>query len=206
MKVLKLIVNTKSEKISYFNRIQFISNISKIFKKYKITFQKCLLIIDKNIPTKKINIIKKNFKNKNIFLYKFNATETNKNQKSIDKIVEILLKKNFSRQDCIISIGGGITGDISGYAASLFKRGIQFVNIPTTLLAQVDSSIGGKTGINTKYGKNLIGSFYQPKLVISDINFLKTLPKREIICGYGEILKHSLISKKKFFKIFKQKF
>ena len=89
---------------------------------------------------------------------------------------------------------------MGGYAASLFKRGLQFINIPTTLLAQVDSSIGGKTGINTKHGKNLIGSFYQPKLVISDINFLKTLPKREIICGYGEILKHSLISKKKFFK------
>ena len=87
---------------------------------------------------------------------------------------------------------------LRGYAASLFKRGLQFINIPTTLLAQVDSSIGGKTGINTKYGKNLIGSFYQPKLVISDINFLKTLPKREIICGYGEILKHSLISEKNF--------
>ena len=80
------------------------------------------------------------------------------------------------------------------------KEVLKFINIPTTLLSQVDSSIGGKTGINTKYGKNLIGSFYQPKLVISDINFLKTLPKREIICGYAEILKHSLISKKKFFK------
>jgi 3-dehydroquinate synthase len=97
----------------------------------------------------------------------------------------------------LISIGGGITGDLSGFAASLFKRGLQFINIPTTLLSQVDSSIGGKTGINTKYGKNLVGSFYQPKLVISDINFLKTLPRREIICGYGEILKHSLIANKK---------
>ena len=84
-------------------------------------------------------------------------------------------------------------------AASLFKRGLKFINIPTTLLAQVNSSIGGKTGVNTKHGKNLIGSFYQPQLVISDIDFLKTLPKREIICGYGEILKHSLISNKKFF-------
>ena len=71
----------------------------------------------------------------------------------------------------MIAIGGGITGDISGFAASLYKRGLQFINIPTTLLAQVDSSIGGKTGVNTKYGKNLIGSFYQPKLVISDVSF-----------------------------------
>jgi 3-dehydroquinate synthase/shikimate kinase/3-dehydroquinate synthase len=81
----------------------------------------------------------------------------------------------------------------------LFKRGLKFINVPTTLLSQVDSSIGGKTGVNTKYGKNLIGSFYQPHLVISDIQFLKTLPKREIICGYGEILKHSLIADKKIF-------
>tara|TARA_A100001234_G_scaffold43319_1_gene35608 strand:+ start:1620 stop:2726 length:1107 start_codon:yes stop_codon:yes gene_type:complete len=206
MKVLKLIVNTKSERYPILIGSYLLPNMSKIFKKYHITFQKCLLIIDKNIPTKKINIIKKSLKNKNIFLHKFSATETNKNQKSIDKILEILLKKNFSRQDCIISIGGGITGDISGYAASLFKRGIQFVNVPSTLLAQVDSSIGGKTGINTSYGKNLIGSFYQPKLVISDIDFLKTLPEREIICGYGEILKHSIISKKVFFKFLNENF
>ena len=91
----------------------------------------------------------------------------------------------------MISIGGGIVGEIGGFAASLFKRGLKFINIPTTLLSQVDSSIGGKTGVNNAYGKNLIGSFYQPKLVVSDIDFLKTLPKREVICGYGEILKHS---------------
>jgi 3-dehydroquinate synthase/shikimate kinase/3-dehydroquinate synthase len=108
--------------------------------------------------------------------------------------LDILLTKNFSREDCVISIGGGITGDVSGFAASLFKRGLKFINIPTTLLSQVDSSIGGKTGVNTKFGKNLIGSFYQPNLVISDVQFLKTLPKRELICGYGEILKHSLIA------------
>ena len=112
--------------------------------------------------------------------------------------MDILLTKNFSREDCVISIGGGITGDISGFAASLFKRGLKFINIPTTLLSQVDSSIGGKTGVNTKFGKNLIGSFYQPNLVISDVQFLKTLPKRELICGYGEILKHSLIANKSF--------
>ena len=99
----------------------------------------------------------------------------------------------------MISVGGGITGDISGFAASLFKRGLKFINIPTTLLSQVDSSIGGKTGVNTKYGKNLVGSFYQPNLVISDTEFLKTLPNREIVCGYGEILKHSIIGNKKFY-------
>ena len=123
----------------------------------------------------------------------------NKNQKTVNRLLDILLKNNFHRNDYLISIGGGITGDISSYAASIFKRGIKFINIPTTLLAQVDASIGGKTGINSKYGKNLIGTFYQPNLVISDTTFLKSLPKREIICGYAEILKHSLIMNKKFF-------
>ena len=143
--------------------------------------------------------IKKSLNKKKIYIYFFRANEINKNQNNVNKILDILLNKNFSRQDCLISIGGGITGDISGFAASLFKRGLKFINIPTTLLSQVDSSIGGKTGVNTKYGKNLIGSFYQPNLVISDIQFLKTLPKREIVCGYGEILKHSLIANKNFY-------
>ena len=115
--------------------------------------------------------------------------------KKINMILNILLKNEFLRKDCLITIGGGITGDIGAFAASIFKRGLKFINIPTTLLAQVDSSIGGKTGINTKFGKNLIGSFYQPRLVISDMAFLKTLPKRELICGYGEILKTLFNSK-----------
>ena len=107
-----------------------------------------------------------------------------------------MLKINFSRDDCLVAVGGGITGDITAYTASLFKRGINFINVPTTLLSQVDSAIGGKTGVNTKNGKNLIGTFYQPKMVISDTNFLKSLSRREIVCGYAEILKHSLISNK----------
>lgn len=199
MKIHKLIVNTKSEKYPIIIGSNLATNLLKITKRYSIKFQKCLIIVDTNVPKKNVNFIKKSLKTKKIFFHYLKATEKNKNQNNTNKILEILLKKNFSRQDCLITIGGGITGDIGGYAASLFKRGLQFINVPTTLLAQVDSSIGGKTGVNTKYGKNLIGSFYQPKLVISDINFLKTLPKREIVCGYAEILKHSLISKKKFF-------
>ena len=88
--------------------------------------------------------------------------------------------------------------------ASIFKRGINFINIPTTLLAQVDSAIGGKTGVNSEHGKNLIGSFYQPKLVINDTSFLTSLPKKEMICGYAEILKHSIIKDKSFFNWLKK--
>ena len=206
MKMKRLIVKANQEKYPIFIGTGLISNLKKIIKSEKINFIKCLLVLDKNVPKKKIDIIRKKLKGKKLFIIHINANEKNKNQKTTNEILEILLDKNFSREDILISIGGGITGDISGYAASLFKRGLKFINIPTTLLAQVDSSIGGKTGVNTKQGKNLIGSFYQPKLVISDTDFLNTLPKREIICGYGEILKHSLISNKKFFLFLNKNF
>jgi len=199
MKATKLKIKTKTQEYPIIIGSNLVGNISKIFKDNSINFKKCLLVIDKNITKKAIYKIRKSLDKKKIFIFLFEASEVNKNQKNVDKILDILLNKNFSRDDCLISIGGGITGDISGFAASLFKRGLKFINIPTTLLSQVDSSIGGKTGVNTKYGKNLIGSFYQPNLVISDIQFLKTLPEREIICGYGEILKHSLIANKEFF-------
>ena len=199
MKQNKLNIKTKNEKYPIIIGSNLTSNISKIFKLNSIDFEKCLIIIDKNIPRKFILKIRKSLKNKQLYALFFNASEKNKNLNSVNKILEILLRKNFSRNDCLISLGGGITGDVSGFAASLFKRGLKFVNIPTTLLAQVDSSIGGKTGVNSKHGKNLIGSFYQPSLVLSDTQFLKSLSKRQIICGYGEVLKHSLIDNKKFF-------
>ena len=199
MKPTKLNIVTKTEKYPIIIGSNLTSSISKIFKSNSIDFDKCLIVVDKNVPKKFVSNIKKSLKNKSIFVLFFNASEKNKNINSVNKILEVLLNKNFSRNDVLISLGGGITGDVSGFAASLFKRGLKFANIPTTLLAQVDSSIGGKTGVNSKYGKNLIGSFYQPSLVLSDIQFLKSLSKREIICGYGEILKHSLIDNKKFF-------
>ena len=104
----------------------------------------------------------------------------------------------------MIGFGGGITGDVASFVASIYKRGINFINIPTTLLAQVDSAIGGKTGVNSNFGKNLIGSFYQPRLVIIDTIFLKSLPKKEMVCGYAEILKHSIIKDKLFFDWLKE--
>ena len=200
MNLIKLQVKTNSQKYSIIIGNNVINKITKILKENSINFNQCLIVVDNKVPKKLIKKILKLLPKNKTTIYFFTASEANKNQKSINKILSILLKKNFNRNDCLLAIGGGITGDISGFAASIFKRGIQFVNMPTTLLSQVDSSIGGKTGINTKYGKNLIGAFYQPSLVISDINFLKTLPKREIICGYGEILKHALIADKKFFK------
>ena len=199
MKPIKLTVKTKSEIYPIIIGQNIIKDLSKYFNRNSITFNQCLLIVDSKVPNRMVFKITKSLKRKKIFKFFFDASEKNKSQISINKILQILLYKNFSRQDCIISIGGGITGDVSGFAASLYKRGLQFINLPTTLLSQVDSSIGGKTCINKKEGKNLIGSFYQPKIVISDTEFLKSLPKREIICGYGEIFKHSLILNKTFY-------
>ena len=199
MNLIKLKVKTGNQKYPIFIGNNILSKLKKILKENLINFNQCLIVADKNVPKKLINKVLDSFPKKKILLHYFDSSEKNKNQKSIDNILSILLRKNFNRNDCVISIGGGITGDVSGFAASMFKRGLKFINIPTTLLSQVDSSIGGKTGVNTKYGKNLIGAFYQPSLVISDIIFLKSLPKREIICGYGEILKHAIIADKKFF-------
>ena len=199
MSLIKLYIKTENQKYPIFIGNNILNKLKNILKENSINFNQCLIIADKNVPKKLIDKVLNSLPKRKISLHYFSSTEKNKNQKSIDNILSILLSKNFSRNDCVISIGGGITGDISGFAASTFKRGLKFINIPTTLLSQVDSSIGGKTGINTKYGKNLIGTFYQPSLVISDIIFLKSLPKREIICGYGEILKHAIIADKKFF-------
>ena len=198
MSTIKLQINTKDNKYPILIGTGLITKLSKLFNNNSIKFEKCLLIIDSKVPKHLIKKILKSLPKKQIITHIFNANEKNKNQSSVNRILTILLKKNFHRNDCLISIGGGITGDVAGFAASIFKRGIKFINIPTTLLAMVDSSLGGKTAINM-HAKNLIGSFYQPSLVISDSKFLKSLPKREIICGYAEILKHSLISNKKFF-------
>ena len=199
MKQTKLKVQTKNGGYPIIIGTNLSRKLSKIFISNQINFNKCFLLIDKKINKKTVKELVKSIKQKKIVL-EFNPSEKNKNIFSVIKILNVLQKNNFNRNDCLITIGGGITGDTGGFAASLYKRGLKFVNIPTTLLAQVDSSVGGKTGVNTNYGKNLIGSFYQPNLVLADTTFLKTLPRREIICGYAEILKHSLISKKQSFE------
>ncbi len=199
MKNIKLIVKTATKKYPIIIGSNIIKNINNLLNLSKLKFEKILIVYDTKVPKQKLNIIKKKLKSKKKIIYYFVASEKNKNFKSVDLILNNLFKNNFNRNDCILSLGGGITGDVSGFAASIYKRGINFVNIPTTLLSQVDSSIGGKTGVNNSYGKNLIGSFMQPNIVISDITFLNSLSKREMYCGYGEILKHAIINNKKTF-------
>jgi 3-dehydroquinate synthase len=127
------------------------------------------------------------------------AGEDQKSFSGLEAVLNSLFKAGLDRSDLLIAFGGGVIGDLAGFAASIYKRGLPFVQIPTTLLAQVDSSVGGKTAINNAYGKNLIGAFYQPKAVIADTDVLSTLPPREIKAGYAEILKYGLLGDKGFF-------
>ena len=122
-----------------------------------------------------------------------------KNAESLNYIYNELLKNRCERSTTLVALGGGVIGDLTGYAAATFLRGVPFIQIPTTLLSQVDSSVGGKTGINHPLGKNMIGAFYQPKLVLADIDTLNTLPQRELSAGMAEIIKYGLIRDKDFF-------
>lgn len=127
------------------------------------------------------------------------AGEAQKSFDGLQAVLDGLFKAEFDRRDTVIAFGGGVIGDLTGFAASIFKRGCQFIQIPTTLLAQVDSSVGGKTAINSAYGKNLIGAFYQPQLVLADTSVLSTLPERELKAGYAEVVKYGLLGDRKFF-------
>ncbi|MEQ9317361.1 MAG: 3-dehydroquinate synthase, partial [Henriciella sp.] len=119
---------------------------------------------------------------------------------TLGEVLDWLLSEGAGRDDVLVALGGGIVGDLTGLAASLMKRGMKFVQVPTTLLAQVDSSVGGKTAVNASRGKNLIGAFYQPQLVLADTSVLSTLPKRERLAGYAEIVKYALIDDPDFFE------
>lgn len=151
----------------------------------------CFYIVDSNIYKIYTDRFKNLFTDKNCFV--LNATEEFKSFESIYKIYDFLLENNADRSSYIIVIGGGITGDTGSFAASTFMRGTRLIHVPTTLLAMVDSSIGGKTGVNYKKYKNFIGSFYEPEQVITTSKFLSTLKKEDILSGMGEVLKYAII-------------
>jgi len=127
------------------------------------------------------------------------AGEATKGWAGLSRAVEWLLEAKVERRDVVIALGGGVIGDLGGFAAAILRRGVRFVQVPTTLLAQVDSSVGGKTGINTAQGKNLVGAFHQPALVLADTGLLDTLPRRDLLAGYGEVVKYGLLGDAEFF-------
>ncbi len=171
-------------------------------------------LLKKHISNKKVAIIT-NDKIAPLYLEKISNTlsvekeiipiilpdgEVFKNFETLNLIYDTLLKNKANRQITLIALGGGVIGDITGFAAATFMRGVDFIQIPSTLLSQVDSSVGGKTGINHPLGKNMIGAFYQPKCVIADINLLETLPDKELSAGLAEVIKYGLIRDSSFFE------
>ena len=167
-------------------------SLNKIIDKKK--YSKIFLLVDENTEKFCLNIFK-NKSNLNPNLIKIDSGDENKNIHTCIKIWNSLINFNADRKSLMINLGGGVITDIGGFSANTFNRGIDFVNIPTTLLSIVDASVGSKTGINHNNIKNKIGTFYDPKLVIIDVEYLNTLEQRQINSGYCEIFKHSLISK-----------
>ena len=171
----KMIVDIKTNK--WANRYAIITD-SKVKKLYGEKLQKIL---------EKVGV--------QTILISFTHGERHKNFETVQTILETLFKEGFHRDDGVIALGGGVVGDIAGFVASLYMRGMPYIQIPTTLLAMVDSSVGGKTGVDTKWGKNLIGSFYNPKAVYIKPSYLQTLPKKQLRNGFAEIIKYGVIAR-----------
>jgi 3-dehydroquinate synthase len=166
----------------------------------KLSFDKKVAIVtNPKISGLWLEYLLKNLEAKEVYVITVNDGEQYKNMQSVEHILNNLFDARFDRSSLLIAFGGGVIGDMTGFCASLYQRGIDFIQIPTTLLSQVDASVGGKTGVNNAYGKNLIGAFYQPKAVYIDTNFLSTLPKREFGAGVAEIIKMAVMFDKEFF-------
>jgi len=161
---------------------------------------KVAIITNPKVAGLHINYLTNKLKAKELHIITLPDGEEYKNFESVNYALDRLFDAKFDRNSTLIAFGGGVIGDMTGFIASIFLRGIKFIQIPTTLLAMVDSSVGGKTGINNKYGKNLIGSFYQPEAVYIDTYFLKTLEKREFAAGMAEIIKMAVMFDKEFFE------
>ena len=168
--------------------ITLFSNYIKDLKGDKVA-----IISDSNVDALYGGLLDKALLNKKVYEYTFKAGENSKNANTYIEILNFLAKNQFKRNDTIIALGGGVTGDLAGFVAGTYMRGINLIMVPTTLLSMVDSSVGGKTAINLDSGKNLAGVFYQPSLVYIALDFLKTLPKREILSGMGEVIKYAFL-------------
>jgi 3-dehydroquinate synthase len=198
MKKIKVLKGKNSYYVISATFEQFFREIAR-----KGLFENILYVIDENVFNKhgeritKLAGVKKN--GNNIFIMP--SGEKNKSVEQYYNILSHLSDNNYGRDSLISAIGGGVTGDIAGFAASTYMRGIQLVHVPTTLLAMVDSSIGGKTGINFNDRKNIVGTFYQPEFVLVDYSFLNTLPESELLSGAGEILKYAYLADKHFYSL-----
>ena len=184
--------------------IRFEKNFSYLAEEIsKLGFvgHKLCVVTDSNVAPLYLEAVKNALKEKFDQVYEFviPAGEQNKTLDNIKKLYEYLILNRFERKDCLVALGGGVIGDMTGYAAATYLRGIDFVQVPTTLLSQVDSSIGGKTGVDFDSYKNMVGAFHMPRLVYMNLSVLNTLSDEQFSCGMGEILKHGLIKNREYF-------
>ena len=163
--------------------------------------RKVAVITDDTVAAKHLMDLAKAFETEGITMTALTIPpgEASKGWEQFARCVEWLLEQKIERRDVVVAFGGGVVGDLVGFAAAVLRRGVRFVQIPTTLLAQVDSSVGGKTGINTPQGKNLVGAFHQPSLVLADIDVLGSLAPRDFLAGYGEVVKYGLLGDARFY-------
>ena len=165
--------------------------------------RRVLVVTDSGVPAEYAKVLAQQCRESVICTVE--AGEGSKSMETFGRLLETMLNHGFSRKDCVVAVGGGVVGDLSGFAASAYMRGIDFYNMPTTLLSQIDSSIGGKTAINFGGVKNIVGAFYQPKKVLIDPELLKTLPERQISNGLAEAVKMALTSDRALFELFEKK-
>jgi 3-dehydroquinate synthase len=179
----------------WLNYSVFIDELNEI-----VLDKKVAIITNPKVSGLHLASLLKKIKSKELYIITIGDGEEYKNLKTIEDILDRAFDHKLDRDSVFIAFGGGVVGDMVGFAASIFQRGIDFIQIPTTLLSQVDASVGGKTGVNNRYGKNLIGAFHQPKAVYCETSFLQTLPKREFGAGVAEIIKMAVMFDKEFFE------
>ncbi|WP_419905936.1 3-dehydroquinate synthase [Kiloniella sp.] len=177
-----------------------VANAGKLIQPF-LRQKRAFIITDENVARHHLNTLEDALSSEGVTSKSITleSGEQTKSFNQLEKVIDFLLENKIDRKATIIAFGGGVIGDLAGFAAAVVMRGVDFIQIPTTLLSQVDSSVGGKTGINTSRGKNLVGSFHQPRIVLADIGMLKTLPHRELLAGYAEVVKYGLINDLAFF-------
>ncbi|MBR2715430.1 MAG: 3-dehydroquinate synthase [Ruminococcus sp.] len=201
----KLTVNAMSATYDILIEKGLLKNSAEYIKN-NVKAEKLMIISDSNVAPLYLDTLKSGLLQYGFSVYShiFTAGEKSKNLTTVSKIYDALSENEFTRKDCVIALGGGVCGDITGFVAATYMRGIDFIQIPTTLLSQVDSSVGGKTGVDTSYGKNLVGAFYQPKIVLIDPDTLDTLSEHYFADGMGEVIKYGCIKSRELFDFLKE--
>lgn len=203
----KLKVDLGQNSYPIFISIGILQNLGEMLKIYDFS-HRTVVITDSNVNKYYGEVINKTLDGclDAFELITIGTGERSKSLRTVERIMTRMLELGCDRKSAVLAFGGGVVGDIAGFAASIYKRGVSCIQIPTTLLAQVDSSIGGKTGVNHALGKNMIGTFHQPRLVWTDLSVLKTLPEREIVCGLAEIIKYGIIKDAMLFDLVEETF